>query len=73
MIDNSLIHSPKTTGISKSLLKMNQVRKIALGLTVYRVQFRFYLGFGENLLIPTFVLLYFYRNIPSPALFMDVL
>ena len=30
MMDSDLIHKPKTAGISKSLLKMNQIRKILL-------------------------------------------
>ena len=57
MMDNNLIHKLKTAGKCRSLLKMNQARKILLRqlLLCVRVQFRFYLGFGESLLVPTFI------------------
>ena len=68
MMDNNLIHKPRTAGVSKMLLKMKQVRKIMLG-QLLGSSFIFTLALGR---VYWHLLLYFYRNIPLLAFVISV-
>ena len=57
--------------ISESLLKMNQVTKNIVRVTV-RVQFRFYFRFGKSLLVPTFIGTFHCEHAKNPLMMPQV-